>query len=196
MRLFFRMSISFLALTFLVSCATGGGVYRDPMEEQILGDKWNNTDANKTAKHMVKSMIEAAWLTNFLKDQGEKPVVIVDLVENRTDEHIDVQALTDAIRSELINSQKVRFVNAKRRQKILDELRYQNESGNVKQSSRTKRGQQTGADYLLGGALSNIVAVKGDDKTVTYQTSLTLTNLETAEIEWNGFHKIKKAFRR
>lgn len=183
-------------LVGLVGCATGGGVYKDAGEEQILGDRWNNTDGNKTAKHMVDSILSAAWLEEYrVKNKGKKPVVIVDEVENRTDEHIDTRALTEYIRSNLINSRKVRFLNAARRKKILNELKYQN-SGAVSADSAKKTGRQIGADYMIGGALSNVVSVRGDLKTVTYQTDLNLTNLETSEIEWNGLHKIKKAFKR
>lgn len=179
----------------LFSCATGGGVYRDPTEAQILGDKWNNTDANKTAAFMIDSLLKEAWLVEFTKKFNRKPIVLVDLVENRSDEHIDTKALTDAIRSHLINSRKVRFVNAARRERILKEIKYQN-SGAVASNSAKKSGKQLGADFMLGGAISNLVAVQGDYKTVTYQIDLNLTNLETSEIEWNGNHKIKKAFKR
>ncbi|MGE0172865.1 MAG: penicillin-binding protein activator LpoB [Oligoflexales bacterium] len=181
---------------YLGSCATGGGVYSDPTEEQILGDKWNNSDANKTAQYMIDSVTTAAWIDEYVKvHKGEKPIVIVDEVENRTDEHIDTKALTEAIRSQLINSRKVRFVDAAKRQKILDELKYQH-SGAVAKETAKKKGAQIGAAYLLGGGLSNIVDTKGDYKTVTYQVDMTLTNIETAEIEWNGQNKIKKSFKR
>ena len=176
-------------------CATTGGVYRDASEEQILGDKWNNTDGNKTAKAMIDSLLKEAWLTDFMRRKGRKPVVLVGSVQNRSDEHIDTKALTDAIRSRLINSRKVRFVNAAARERILQEIQYQN-SGEVSKATAKKRGRQIGADFMLDGSVSNITSSEGDYKTVVYQTDLNLTNFETSEIEWNGFHKIKKAFKR
>lgn len=188
------MILSGLIWGFL-GCATGGGVYRNPDEEQILGDRWNNTDANKTAAFMIDSVLKESWRQDFERKNKRKPVVIVDLVENRTDEYIDAKALTDAIRVKLINSRKVRFLNAARRDRILKELKFQN-SGAVSKETRKSVGKQIGADYLLGGSISNIVAVQDDYKTVTYQTDLNLTNLETSEIEWVGHHKIKKAFKR
>lgn len=175
------------------ACTTPGGVYTDSNEVKILGDRWNNTDANKSAEVMIKTMTEAAWLDDFVKThKGEKPVVIVDDIENRTDEHIDTKALTEAIRSTLINSRKVRFVNNDRRQKILDEVKYQ--QANAGKAKKT--GKQLGADYILSGAISNTVEVQGDYKDVTYQVNLNLTNLESAEMEWTTNHKIKKSFKR
>lgn len=189
-----KLIFPFLAVFVLFGCATGGGVYSDANEHKILGDKWNNTDSNKAAAYMVDSVLKEAWLSDFLKKNGKKPVVIVDEIENNTSEHIDTTALSSSIRSKLINSRKVRFVNAKQRTKILKELASQ--AKNARASTRKRKGQQTGADYLLTGTLSSIVAQQGDYKTVTYQVDMILTHLETTEIEWNGNYKIKKSFKR
>lgn len=172
------------------------GTYSDPAKEEIVDDKWNETDARKTAEEMIASVLSKSWLEDYKrKHKGEKPIVIVDDVENRTDEHIDTKALSEYIRNELINSGKVRFVNAERRQKILDEIKYQN-SGAVAEGSRKKLGNQIGADFFLGGSISSQVATQGGLKTVTYQTNLILTNLETTEIEWSEKKMIKKRFKR
>lgn len=172
------------------------GNYSDPAKEEIVDDRWNETDARKTAEHLIQSMLSKPWLAAYGKaHNGQKPVVIVDDVENRTDEHIDTKALTEFVRDELINSGKVRFVDEKRRKKILEEIKYQ-QSGAVADNSKKKSGQQIGADFMLGGAISSSVHSQDDLKTVTYQTNLTLTNLETSEIEWSEKHLIKKRFKR
>lgn len=170
------------------------GTYSDPAKAEIVDDKWNETDARKTSEVLIASALSKPWLTVFVtKHSNKKPVVIVDDVENRTDEHIDTKALTEFIRDELINSGKVSFVNEARRQKILEEIKYQN-SGAVAEASKKKTGKQTGADFMLGGAISSSVHTQDGLKTVTYQTNLILTNLETAEIEWSEKHLIKKRF--
>jgi len=172
------------------------GTYSDPAKEEIVDDRWNETDARKTAEHLIQSMLSKPWLGSYMKGHSnQKPVVIVDDVENRTDEHIDTKALTEFVRDELINSGKVRFVDEKRRKKILEEIKYQ-QSGAVSDATKKKSGQQIGADYILGGAISSSVHSQDDLKTVTYQTNLTLTNLETSEIEWSEKHLIKKRFKR
>lgn len=172
------------------------GTYSDPAKAEIVDDKWSETDARKTAEILIASVLSKPWITAFITvNKNKKPVVIVDDVENRTDEHIDTKALTEFIRDELINSGKVSFVNAERRAKILEEIKFQN-SGAVAEASKKKTGKQTGADYILGGAISSSVHTQEGLKTVTYQTNLTLTNLETAEIEWSEKHLIKKRFNR
>jgi uncharacterized protein (TIGR02722 family) len=181
----------------VISCTPSfEGTYSDPAKAEIVDDKWNETDARKTAEVLINSALTKPWLTAFTTvNKNKKPVVIVDDVENRTDEHIDTKALTEFIRDELINSGKVSFVNESRRQKILEEIKYQN-SGAVSAASKKSTGKQTGADFMLGGAISSSVHSQEGLKTVTYQTNLILTNLETAEIEWSEKHLIKKRFNR
>lgn len=180
-----------------VACTPGfEGEYSDPAKAEIVDDKWNETDARKTAEHMIRGMLEKPWLANYSKSHsGAKPLVIVDDVENRTDEHLDVKALTDFIQDELINSGKVRFINKVQRQKILDELKFQ-QSEAVNQASAKKQGRQIGADYMLTGSVASSVHQMDGTKTVTYQTTLKLTNIETGEYEWSTKYEIKKRFRR
>lgn len=173
------------------------GEYADPDKVEIVDDRWNETDARKTAQAQIKAMLEKPWLAEFEKaNPSKRPIVIVDEVENRTDEHIDVKALTEYVQDELLNSGKVRFLDKGARQKILDEIKYQQESGAVAKDKAMAKGKQYGAQYMLAGALSSSVHSEGKLKTVTYQTLLTLTNLETAEIEWSDKYLIKKRFNR
>ena len=193
------LKLSFLsALAFSLSTACSPdfeGTYSDPAKAEIVDDKWNETDAQETANTLIGQVLSKPWLSVYKSSKKRSPVVIVDDIANRTDEHIDTKALFEFIQDELINSGKVRFVNNKKRQEILDEIKYQN-SGSVSAATAKKAGRQTGADFMLGGAVSSTVNSQGGLKTVTYQTALTLTDLETAEIVWSGKKLIKKRFKR
>lgn len=187
-----------LALTYigLNACTPSfQGTYSDPAKAEIVDDKWSETDARKTATFLVESVLTRPWLTDYEGRHNQRPVVIVADIQNRTDEHIDTKALTDFIQDELINSGKVRFVNRERRQQILDEIQYQS-SGVVAESSRAQTGRQIGAHFMLGGSLSSSVHTQGGLRTVTYQTTLQMTNLESAEIVWSGRKEVKKRFKR
>jgi len=188
---------SVLALAVVGGCTPGcEGEYADPAKSEIVDDKWNETDARKTAEHMIKGIFDKPWLKAYVKGHsGQKPVVIVDDVENRTSEHLDVKQLTDFIQDELINSGKVRFVNKQQREKLLEEIRYQ-QSGSVASASAKKSGRQIGADFLLSGNITSQEHMMDQLKTVTYQTNLTMTNIETFEIEWSTKYEIKKRFKR
>lgn len=184
-------------LTVFAGCAPKfQGTYNDPKEVEIVDDKWNETDARETAEYMIAEVLRRPWLDEFRSShKGKKPFVIVDDIENRTDEHIDTKTLTEFVRDELINSRKVRFLNAPTRKKVLDEIRYQN-SGAVRKKDRGRGGRQYGSDYMLGGAVSSSVHTQGGLKTVTYQVVMNLTSIITGEMEWSGKRRIKKRFKR
>ncbi len=188
-----------LALTALAatSCAPKfQGEYSDPEKVEIVDDKWNETDARKTSELMITSVLGRPWYEQFKKSHaGKQPIVIVQDIENRSDEHIDTKALTEFMESELINSGKVRFVEKGRRQQVLDELAFHN-SGAVAQDTKKKTGNMTGADFMLAGAISSQVHTQSGDKSVSYQTQMKLINIETTEIQWTDKHEIKKKFKR
>ncbi len=180
----------------LFACAPGfEGTYSDPKAAEIVDDKWSETDAHKVAGSLISQVTTKPWLAGFEAVKKKKPIVIVDEIANRTDEHIDTKALTEAMTDELINSGKVRFVNGEKRKQILDEIKYQN-SGTTEAKTKKSLGKQIGADFMLSGAISSSVHTQEGLKTVTYQTALTLTDLETAEIVWSGKEEIKKRFKR
>jgi len=183
---------------FQTSCtSTTQAEYADPTSVEIVDDRWNETDARKTAETMINGLLEKAWLTNFKKaNSGQRPLVVVGEIENRTDEHIDTKALFEYLQDEIVNSGKVRFADAANREKILAEMKYQNDSGMVNEKTAKKKGKQIGADFLLSGGLTSIVASNDGLKTVTYQTTLRLTDLETAEIIWSDKYLIKKRFKK
>lgn len=193
-----KLVFSITAVGFISASCTKSfeGEYQDPQKVEIIDDKWNETDARKTAEVMITSCLGRPWLEAFKKsNSGKKPIVLVQDIENRTDEHIDTKALTEFMETELINSGKVRFVDKGRRDQILKEVEYQN-SGAVSSATKKKSGNQLGADFMLAGAISTQVHTQGGIKTVSYQTQMKLINLETAEIEWTEKNALNKKMRR
>ena len=194
-----NVSIAAAGGLLTTSCTTSSSEYTDPDKAEILDDRWSETDLKKTASFLVDQVLARPWLQEYkTKNGGKAPVVIVDQIENRTDEVIDTKAMTDYVQDELINSRKVRFVSdVNVRKRLLDELKYQN-SGAVSEKTAKKTGNQTGADFMLEGSVTSSVHSKdgGGEKTVYYLTTMRLTNIETGEIEWTGKKELKKAFKK
>lgn len=181
---------------FVSACQTPQGNYADPNKVEIVDDKWNDSDARLSGEEMIRSALAKRWLVEFGREnQGKRPFVLVDDFENRTSEQIDTKAIFEAVRNELINSGKVRFLDGAQRQKILEEYKYQ-QSGVVKQGTAKGPGKQQSADFFLVGSLSSIVSEADGYKTVTYQVEMRLTNIESSEIVWTEVKKIKKQFRK
>ena len=187
----------FSGLGFLGACTSSfEGNYADPQKVEIVDDKWNDTDARLIAEKMIKSCLSKAWLNIWQQEsKSTRPFVLVDDIENRTSEHIDTKAIFEAVRNELMNSGRVRFLDGEQRKKLLEEYKYQG-SGTVRKDQAKKAGNQYGADFVMVGGISSQVAEQGGYKTVTYQVELRLTNIETSEIVWTEVEKIKKQFRK
>ena len=184
---------------FLGACSESFvGEYSDPKAVEIVDDRWNETDARKSAEVLINSMLSKPWLNEHLRGhEGKRPMVVVDTIENRTDEHIDTKAIGEAIRDEILNSGQVRFADLEGREKILKEMKYQNKSGMVSANTAQQLGKQIGAQFMLTGNLSSSVHSNDSGlKTVTYQIVLKLTNFESAEIVWSQKYDIKKRFKR
>lgn len=172
------------------------GNYADPNKVEIVDDKWNDTDARVIAERMIKSCLSKPWLVEWKQEnRGQRPFLIVGDFENRTSEQIDTLPIFEAVRNELINSGKVRFIDGAQRQKLLDEYKYQ-QSGVVRKDTAKGPGRQQGADFFLIGSLSSVVSEMDGYKRVTYQVEMRLTNIETSEIVWTEVEKITKQFRR
>ena len=193
-----RVSFVFILLSYilLVLAACGPrafmkGTYEDPNEIKMLSDKFNENDMQLLAKKMISSLSSAKSMIN----RPKKPVVIIELVRNRTSEHVDMKSLTDKIRAALINSGKFTFIEKDLRNTLVEEYDYQ-DSKYVDKKTAKPIGKQIAADYILSGDLSSIVQQAGKDKQVYYKLNMNVTNITTGIIEWTDEKEIRKAFKK
>ena len=175
-----------------IGCGSSKKVYRiNPETQTDLSGNWNDTDARLVAEEMVKDCLSRPWLTNYVKESGQDPVVTVGTIRNKSDEHIDVEVFTTDFERELINSGQVRFVAAKDyRQEIREERFDQQEFASPETMKKIRN--ETGADFILMGSVKTINDEAGGTLVKYYQTDLEMINNETMEKVWIGTKKIKK----
>ena len=167
------------------------GEYDDPNRVELLDDKFNEADMHEMADTIIKAITACDAVTQAAKP----PVVIVEKVQNRTEEHIDTVSMTDKIRTALIKSKKVKFINKTERGTLEDEYHH-NETGAVSSETQKKRGKQVGADFILSGDLATNVQEVGNDKYIFYKLTMNLTNLETSVIDCTEEREVRKKYRR
>lgn len=165
------------------------GEYDDPSRVELLDDKFNEADMQQMADTIVQAMVACEHIRNAKMP----PVVIVERVMNKTEEHIDMGSLTDKIRTALIKTRKVRFVNKSERDTLEEEYKY-NEGGSVSGPTQKKRGAQIGADYIMSGAMATNIQQVGSDKLIYYKLTMNLTSLETSVIDCSEEREIRKKF--
>ncbi|MBY0470379.1 penicillin-binding protein activator LpoB [bacterium] len=183
--------VAVLALSGCGPKAFTKGEYDDPTRVELLDDKFNESDMQQMADTIIKAMVGCSYVANAPKP----PVVIVEKVQNRTEEHVDTVSMTDKIRTALIKSGKVRFVNKQERGTLDEEYDY-NAGGNVSGPSQKKRGSQIGADYILSGALATNVQQVGNDKFIYYKLTMNMTNMDTSTIDCTEERELRKKYRK
>lgn len=178
-------------LVFISSCSRS--VTRiDPAEQVDISGRWNNTDSRLVAEDMTSTILTAHWIADHATSKsGQRPVVIVGFVTNKSHEHIDAETFVKDVENSFVSSQKVRLVQGgKKREELRAEKADQQTNASV--SSMKKFGLEQGADYILQGSINSIVDSHKRKKVVYYQANLELTNIETNEVVWIGEKKIAK----
>ncbi len=156
-----------------------------------VSGRWNDTDSRLVAEEMINDMLVRPWLEEFEKGKGKRPVVIVGLLQNKSHEHISTGTYIKDIEKAILNSGKVRLVQAgEAREQLRKERADQNEFASA--ATTAQWGRELGADFILQGEINSIVDANSKLKVVFYQTNLELTNIETNEKVWIGDKKIKK----
>jgi uncharacterized protein (TIGR02722 family) len=183
--------IAVLAIPFF-SCKNTKQVTRVEESSVIdLSGRWNDTDSRLVSEEMVSDMLSRPWLAEFEKGMGRRPVVIVGLVKNKSHEHIATDTYIKDIEKAILNSGKVRLVQAgEAREELRKERADQNEFASA--ATAAQWGKELGADFMLQGLVNSIVDSNGKQKLIYYQTDLELVNLESNEKVWIGDKKIKK----
>nr|WP_322624648.1 penicillin-binding protein activator LpoB [uncultured Flavobacterium sp.] len=174
-----------------VNCSTKVTRVSENSVTDISG-RWNDTDSRLTAEEITAELMDHSWYSTFASENaGKKPVLIVGIITNKSHEHIASETFSKDIEKAVINSGRIRLVQAGN---MREEIRAEraDQQNNASQSTMKKFGLEHGADFMLQGTINSIVDEKKKEKAVFYQIDLELTNIQTNEKVWIGDKKIKK----
>ena len=185
------------AVAVLVIGCGGRDVTRtDPDTVTDLSGYWNETDAHMVADSMVSQCLDGNWLDNFTisSSRGENPtlpVVVVGGIYNESSEHINTDIFMNAIEQTLLESGRVLIAAGGESR---GEVRSERADQTVFASPATAAafGQEIGADFVMTGSIGSIVDEEGSTRSIYYQISLELIDVETALKSWIGSLEIKK----
>lgn len=190
-----RLPILFAAalVALLAGCSTP--VRRaDPTDPSTQTFRLGQADVNELVKTMVDSMLASGSVARLTGEA--RPVIVVLPIRldaaTLTDTRINTDALTTLVREQVLNSGTFRFVDATRRADIAGEIDYQQESGMVDPAQVAQKARQLGAQYILEGTLSGFDDRTSKTRKVGYLVSMSLQNVETAEIVWQKTDQIAK----
>src|ERR1700755_983886 len=92
----------------------------DPGQQVDLSGRWNNTDSRLVAEEMIQTILREKWVGNHQESHnGQKPVVIVGMVTNKSHEHIEAETFMKDVEQSFIQSGKVRLVQGGKKREEL-----------------------------------------------------------------------------
>ena len=195
-----QMLIGAAAAALMCGCAMTAR--ETQLDRPPMSAKLEPQDVRRTVEKMVDSMITDA---DVIKEVGgNKPVLDITGIKNRSTMHLDMNMITSSIRTKLIRSRLFRFVD---RTTTADDLQFMNDqalNGLTDQRKAVRAGQQSAAQMYLYGELSEM-RQDVDDTTenwtdITFSSStdryykfnLNLKDLRTGEIIWTDEQEIRK----
>jgi len=145
---------------------------------------YDATDMRNITQTVVNQITASPWLNN----QSSIPIMVDAGVENRTSGYVDTKNLTDRMRTLLIQSGKIQFINASRRDQLLKEQGYQ--AAHATAATQAAIGQQLGAKFMLSGSLTEMTQKTMRQARVSktemkyYKLTIEITDLTTGLISW------------
>ncbi|MBK8327407.1 MAG: penicillin-binding protein activator LpoB [Moraxellaceae bacterium] len=179
--------------------------YGDATATETVNERFGSTDLQITAKTMTESLLSSPVIGEA-NAGNKRPVMFVERIANKTDEHIDTESVLDSMTTKLLQSGKVRLVDMSRVESARTQLKFQNSDELSNPKTAIAFGQMVGAEFMFYGNLSSIYKEAGSTanpvdkftktRDVYYKFTLKLMNLKTGLVEWQDEQEIRKTAKR
>ena len=189
----------FVGLTLFAmctGCATGHGpVYvGNPDDIRPLTTKIEPQDVRVTVEKMAESLVADPNVLEVTR--GEKPILDIEPMKNKTQMIVDMKSITDSIRMRLIRSRQFRFMDRSTSGADIAIMDEQAQLGLTDRRKAIRPGQQSAAQMYLTGELTEMSQTDGRTLHRYYKFSMILKDLRSGEIVWADEKEISKATRR
>ena len=196
-----KIFILFLLVIFSVSCGPIIKTERISLEESDelasnITDEWVMTDTEIAVKETIKQINNNKSFQKYLSNLGRRPRIFISEMQNDTTEpYFPIEDINDELLNEFSQSGKYILIDADARQKILEEITYQND-GMVKEEDIKKIGKTSGADLIIfGNVRLNQKSFLG--KTIKdYSVNIRITDIESGEEVARTRYKLNKYSKR
>ncbi len=191
MKVLKRFGTFILVAVVSTLCLTGCPAFRastsvvDPNQTTHYSEKFDRSDLKGVTGQLVQLILNAPVIAG----SPTPPIMMIAEFENATTRHVDTKNLTDSVRTGTLNSGRVQYINASRRNELLKEQNYQ--AINVDPNQKVAIGRQAGAKYMLSGRLTEMTASSvrqvriSKTKESYYKLTAEITDLETGLITWS-----------
>ena len=191
MKQMFMGMTSMAVVAMLVSgCASTPSVREVTLDRAPITSKLEPQDVRRTVEKMVESLVAAPGVREAVG--GDRPVLDIEPLKNRTAQHVDMVSVTDSMRMQLLRSGLFRFVDKSTSGTDIEFMDTQANLGLTDTKKAIKAGQQSAAQMYLTGALSEIKTQVGRTVDQYYKFSMVLKDLRSGELVWADEQEIRK----
>ena len=188
---FINFNIALGVVLLLSGCVTSVSRVGTDTNLDISGG-WNDVDSRLISDALAEDMFKHSWYERYARSiSGRMPTIIVGVIRNNSNEHINTETFTKDIERAAINSGQINVVAASnQQQQIRDERLAQSQFASV--ASRKQLKQELGADLIILGSINAIDDVEGKRSVRYYQVDIEAVDIETNRKLWIGQKEIKK----
>ena len=184
--------ICFLCLASLIVLTGCGGprVYESELDRRPITSRLEAQDIRRTVEKMAGSLIADEGVA--AATAGQKPVLDIEPMKNRTAISVDMKSITDSVRTRLIRSRLFRFVDRSTAGADIAIMDEQAQLGLTNPKNAIRPGQQLAAQMYLTGSLTDITTRLGRTVDHYYKFTMILKDLRSGEIIWTDEQEIRK----
>lgn len=169
-------------------------VYESELDRRATSSGIEPQDIRRTVEKMAESLISDPGVLDATG--GARPVLDIEPMKNRSQMIVDMQSVTDSIRTRLIRSRLFRFVDRSTAGADIAIMDEQAQLGLTDPSKAVRPGQQTAAQMYLTGSLTDMVTRVGRTTDHYFKFTMILKDLRTGEIVWTDEQEIRKVANR
>ncbi|MBR7180308.1 MAG: penicillin-binding protein activator LpoB [Kiritimatiellae bacterium] len=174
----------------LAGCESVPTVRESELDRAPMTSKIEAQDIRRTVEKMAESLISDPAVAEATG--GSRPVLDIEPMKNRSDMIVDMQSITDSVRTRLIRSRLFRFVDRSTAGADIAIMNEQAELGLVDPSKAVRGGKQSASEMYLTGSLTSMSHTVGRTTDRYYKFVMILKDLRTGEIVWTDEQEIRK----
>ena len=156
-------------------------------------DNWVMTDTTNAIQEVLKQMQNHKGYQRYIANMnGKTPKLFIAEIQNNTSEaYFPIQDMNDELLNELSASGEFILIDEVARNRILKEIKYQND-GMVDPKDVKSIGKQAGADLLIFGSVNMKPEMLAGKTLKEYSVNIRLTDISTGVEVMRTRYKISK----
>lgn len=158
-------------------------------EDRLADTGTNSKDLRTVAETMARSIVSLAPLARA----GTPPRIALLRVQNRSNELIDTQIITEKIRTLLVKNAGGRVIFVDRSDITVDALEAERAGKRAGVLTSTDVKTVSGVDFFLAGTLASLDKAGGGVRSTYTRFSFRLTDAESSDIIWEDEYEMKKS---